>query len=93
LEANVPGAEGDALAQLARATRALGAALDAPEAADPAYTAAVRAAGLATGALERTGNLSVSVLTGLIRSTAVDLLRALGASDKQAREAVRTAPR
>jgi len=55
--------------------------------------AAVRAAGLATDALERTGNLSLSVLTGLIRSTAVDLLRALGASGEQARQAVRTAPR
>ena len=38
----------------------------------------MRAAGQATLVLERTGNLSVSVIVGQVRSTAVDLLRGSG---------------
>ena len=52
---------------------------------------AVRAAGQATLVLERTGNLSVSVIVGQIRSTAVDLLRGAGMSYDEAAEAVRGA--
>jgi uncharacterized membrane protein YccC len=53
--------------------------------------AALRAAGQATMVLERTGNLSVSVIVGQIRSTAVDLLRGSGMSYDEAAEAVRGA--
>ena len=41
--------------------------------------------------LERTGNLSVSVIVGQVRSTAVDLLRSTGISYDDAAEAVRAA--
>jgi hypothetical protein len=55
----------------------------------------VRAAAEATLVLERTGNLSVSVIVGQIRSTAADLLAATGMTHDQAtavlREAVREA--
>ncbi|MDO8211518.1 aromatic acid exporter family protein [Conexibacter sp. CPCC 206217] len=55
--------------------------------------AALRAAARATLVLERTGNMSVSVLVGQVRSTAVDLLRALGLDGDEARTAVRAAAR
>ena len=54
---------------------------------------ALRAAGQATLVLERTGNLSVSVIVGQVRSTAVDLLRGTGMSYEEATEAVRGAVR
>jgi hypothetical protein len=53
----------------------------------------VRAAGQATLVLERTGNLSVSVIVGQVRSTAVDLLRGSGMSYDEAADAVRSAVR
>ena len=43
--------------------------------------------------LERTGNLSVSVIVGQVRSTAVDLLRGVGMSYDDAVDAVREAVR
>ena len=43
--------------------------------------------------LERTGNLSVSVIVGQIRSTAADLLAATGMSYEGAAGAVREAVR
>lgn len=84
-----------ALRELAEAVRGLQKAL-ADDAGDrpgteAARAAALRAAGRATLVLERTGNLSVSVLVGQVRSTAVDLLRALGVADDEARTAVRAA--
>lgn len=56
-----------------------------------AREAALRAAARATLALERTGNLAVSVLVGQVRSTATDLLRGLGLAPREARDAVREA--
>jgi hypothetical protein len=41
--------------------------------------------------LESTGNLSVSVIVGQVRSTAVDLLRGSGMSYDEASDAVRSA--
>jgi hypothetical protein len=52
---------------------------------------ALGAAGRATLGLEQTTNLSVSVLVGQVRSTAVDLLQGLGMDDADARVAVRRA--
>jgi hypothetical protein len=54
---------------------------------EPALRAAVRA----TLVLQETGNLSVSVIVGQIRSTAVDLLRGSGLSYDEAAGAVRDA--
>ena len=41
--------------------------------------------------LKRTGNMSVSVIVGQVRSTAVDLLRGSGMSYDEAADAVREA--
>ncbi len=41
--------------------------------------------------LEGTGNLSVSVIVGQVRSTAVDLLTGIGFTYEEATEAVRSA--
>ncbi|MCW3041264.1 MAG: rane protein-like protein, partial [Solirubrobacterales bacterium] len=54
---------------------------------------ALDAAARATLGLERTANLSTSVIVGQVRSTATDLVKALGASDEEAVEAVRAAVR
>ncbi len=91
LEENVPPEVGDAVAELADAVRALAPALDDPEKAGAVREPALRAAGLAAIALERTGNLSVSVIVGQVRSTAVDLLRGTGMSYDAAASAVRAA--
>jgi len=79
-----------ALRELAEAVRGFDGAL-AGDGGEAPRRAALRAAGRATLVLERTGNLSVSVLVGQVRSTAVDLLRALGLDGDEARTAVRAA--
>jgi uncharacterized membrane protein YgaE (UPF0421/DUF939 family) len=91
LEENVPPDVADALRDLAAAVRALGDALDDPDRAAAVREPALRAAGKATHVLETTGNMSVSVIVGQIRSTAVDLLRGSGMSFDEAAEAVRGA--
>jgi uncharacterized membrane protein YgaE (UPF0421/DUF939 family) len=93
LDENVPPEVADALRDLAAAVRALGAALDHPGRADAVREPAVRAAVTATLVLERTGNMSVSVIIGQIRSTAVDLLRGSGLTYDEAADAVRSAVR
>jgi uncharacterized membrane protein YgaE (UPF0421/DUF939 family) len=93
LDENVPPEVSGALRSLAEAVRALGAAIDDPGGADAVREPALRAAADATLVLERTGNLSVSVIVGQVRSTAVDLLRGSGMSYEDAAEAVRGAVR
>ena len=83
-----------ALGDLAEAVRALEPALGHPDGTDVRATAreaALQAAARATLALERTGNLAVSVLVGQVRATATDLLRGLGVAPREARDAVREA--
>jgi uncharacterized membrane protein YgaE (UPF0421/DUF939 family) len=93
LDENVPPDVADALDDLARAVRALDAVLSGEEDADvdavrePALAAAARASLV----LERTGNLSVTVIVGQVRSTAVDILRGSGLSFRDATDAVRAA--
>ena len=58
-------------------------------AADGVVEPAVRAARQATAALDRASNLSVSVIVGQIRATAVDLLRSTGMAPDEARALVR----
>lgn len=94
LEEHVPPELVLALGDLAEAVRALEFALGRPDREDAqslARDAALRAAARATLALERTGNLSVSVLVGQVRATATDLLRGLGMVPREARDAVRAA--
>jgi uncharacterized membrane protein YgaE (UPF0421/DUF939 family) len=93
LDDHVPAELGDALHDLAAAVRSLGRELGGEPAMDEARAAATRAAGRATLVLDRTGNLSVSVLVGQVRSTAVDLLRGTGLTREEARTAVVDAAR
>jgi hypothetical protein len=55
----------------------------------PAIEAAVEAAKLATSALERDPNLTAAHVVGQVRSTATDLLRALGLERADAVERLR----
>jgi uncharacterized membrane protein YgaE (UPF0421/DUF939 family) len=95
LDENVPDDVGDALRDLARAVRALDDVLGDEEAARAASVRepALRSAARATLVLERTGNMSVTVIVGQIRSTAVDVLRSSGMSYREAADAVRSAAR
>jgi uncharacterized membrane protein YgaE (UPF0421/DUF939 family) len=93
LDDRVPEEVSEALEKLAGAVRALGPALERGRGLEAVRTQALRAAASATEVLERTGNLSVSVLVGQIRSTAADLLSGTGMSYEEAAEAVREAAR
>jgi hypothetical protein len=90
LDENVPEDVGISLRELAKAVRAVDTALDAGEPAG-VREPALRAAGRATLVLERTTNLSVSVIVGQVRSTATDLLAGTGMDPEQASTAVREA--
>jgi hypothetical protein len=93
LDENVPPEIAAALRDLAAAVRAVPGALDDPDTVENVRDPAVRAAAEATMVLERTGNLSVSVIVGQIRSTAADLLAATGMSHEGAAGAIREAIR
>ena len=93
LDENVPPEIAGALRDLAAAVRALAPALEDPEHDAEVREPALRAAADATRVLETTGNLSVSVIVGQIRSTAADLLAATGMSYEQSAGAVREAVR
>jgi uncharacterized membrane protein YgaE (UPF0421/DUF939 family) len=93
LDENIPPETAASLRSLADAVRALRGALEDTGRADEVRKPALRAAGQATLVLERTGNLSVSVIVGQVRSTAVDLLRGTGMSFEDATAAVRGAVR
>jgi len=93
LDENVPPEIAGALRELAEAVRGLAGALEDPERDGDVREPALRAAAQATMVLEATGNLSVSVIVGQIRSTAADLLAATGMSYDQSAGAVRDAVR
>jgi uncharacterized membrane protein YgaE (UPF0421/DUF939 family) len=93
LEENVPPEIAGALRDLAAAVRALGPALDEPDRVAEVRQLALRSAAEASVVLERTGNLSVNVIVGQVRSTAADLLAATGSSYDEAADAVRSAAR
>jgi uncharacterized membrane protein YgaE (UPF0421/DUF939 family) len=84
-----PPALARAVRSLAEAAPALDNALDEAE-LDRGREAALEAARLANHVLGETGNMSALHLVGQVRSTAVDLLRALGVGYADARDAVRT---
>ena len=90
---NVPPEVADAIEDLGSAVVALGDALAHDGSAEPVRELALRAATTASLVLEQTGNLSVSVIVGQIRSTAVDLLAGTGMAGDAAIEAVRAAIR
>jgi uncharacterized membrane protein YgaE (UPF0421/DUF939 family) len=91
LRDNVPDDVADAILDLASAVEAMPEAL--ASGADGVRSSALDAAVKATLALERTGNLSVSVIVGQVRSTAVDLLAGTGLSYDEAVAVVRAAVR
>lgn len=93
LDDNVPPEVAGAVDDLAVAVRALGPFLDDEAGAETIREPALRAAGSATAVLERTANLSVSVIVGQIRSTATDLLAGSGLSYGEASESVLRAAR
>ena len=88
LDENVPPQTADAVRHLARAVREFAEALENPDRIDAVRDAALRAAATATLVLENTGNLSVSVIVGQVRSTANDLLAATGMSADEATEEI-----
>jgi len=90
---NVPPEVADAIEDLGSAVVALGDALAHDGSSEPVRELALRAATTASLVLEQTGNLSVSVIVGQIRSTAVDLLAGTGMAGDAAIEAVRAAIR
>ena len=92
LEENVPPPAAEAIRYLADAVRGLSDALEHPERVAAVHEPALRAAATATQVLETTGNLSVNVIVGQVRSTATDLLAGTGmASDEAADEVSRVA--
>lgn len=93
LDDNVPPDVTAALHDLAACVHALGAALDDPALAGRAHEPALRAAARATRSLESTANLSTSAIVGQVRSTALDLLRALGDDRETAAAKIRAAAR
>jgi len=89
----VPASIAVALQQIASAAEGLGAELTGDTRhADPRQPLLV-AVGAAATALRENGSLSVSAIVGQIRSTATDLLSALGDREEDARWAVRIAAR
>jgi hypothetical protein len=91
LDDNIPPDVMEGLGELAAAVRALAAALEGDDDFSRTRAHAQRAAGIASAVLERTTNLSVSVIVGQIRSTATDLLTGTGLTDDEAIAAVRDA--
>ena len=81
----------EALGHLADAVRGLGDELAGNEGGAEARDHALAAAADATDGLEENASLSMSVIVGQIRSTAVDLLRGLGEEGGAAKTAVRGA--
>jgi len=88
---NLPPEVATAIRDLAEAVARLRDALAEPDRADAVRAPALRAAARATLVLEATGNLSVTVVVGQVRSTAVDLLRGSGLTYEEAAELVREA--
>jgi len=91
LDENVPPEVADAVRDLAAAVRAFPDAIENRERVDRVRERALRAAATATRVLENTGNLSVSVIVGQVRSTATDLLAGTGLDADQAADEVRRA--
>jgi uncharacterized membrane protein YccC len=88
LDENVPPPVADAVRDLGAAVRALADALDGSGSMERVRDHALRAAATATVVLESTGNLSVSVIVGQVRSTATDLLVGTGMDSNEAVDAV-----
>ena len=91
LEHDLPADLPAAVRRLTAAVVELEATLDGRSDGSEAVAAALEAAANATRALEASPSLSVAHVVGQVRSTATDLLRALGLEDRVAVERVRAA--
>jgi uncharacterized membrane protein YccC len=89
---HVPPEVAEAIRELRDAVRSLDPWLNDPGRAAAVREPAVRAALRASAVLEQTTNLSVSVIVGQVRSTAVDLLRSTGMEPEEARRLIRGGP-
>jgi len=87
LNENVPPEVAQAVRDLAIAVRAFSEAA-ASEDFEAVREPALRAAAVATRVLADTGNMSVSVIVGQVRSTATDLMAGTGMSHEQAADEV-----
>lgn len=88
----VPPAVAEAIQDLRQAVVSLAPWMEDPRRADQVVEPAVQAARQASAVLEQTTNLSVSVIVGQVRSTAVDLLRTTGMEPAEARARIRGRP-
>jgi len=88
----VPPAVVEAIQDLRRAVVSLAPWMEDARRADQVVDPAVQAARHASAVLEQTTNLSVSVIVGQVRSTAVDLLRTTGMEPAEARARIRGQP-
>ena len=87
LNENVPPEVAQAVRDLAIAVRAFSEAAESED-FEAVREPALRAAAVATQVLEDTGNMSVSVIVGQVRSTATDLMAGTGMSHEQAADEV-----
>jgi hypothetical protein len=78
----------EAIRELARAVLELDRQLAEPDLGRPVREPALRAARLATAALDEHPSLSVTVLIAQVRSTALDLLQAAGVDVGEALKAI-----
>jgi hypothetical protein len=88
LDENVPPLAAEAIGYLADSVRGFVEAFEHPDHVAAVHEPALRAAATATQVLESTGNMSVSVIVGQVRSTATDLLAGTGMSAEEAAEEV-----
>jgi uncharacterized membrane protein YgaE (UPF0421/DUF939 family) len=88
----VPPAVADAIEDLRHAVVSLAPWMEDAGRAGEVVEPAVQAARKASAVLEQTTNLSVSVIVGQVRSTAVDLLRTTGMEPAEARARIRGQP-
>jgi uncharacterized membrane protein YgaE (UPF0421/DUF939 family) len=91
LQEHVPESVTEAIRYLAASVRSLDQYLNGVPHRSATRDAALRAAALASAALDETSNLAVSVIIGQVRATAVDLLSGLGMSNEEAVAEVRRA--
>jgi uncharacterized membrane protein YccC len=89
---HVPPDVAEAIRDLRVAVEKLDPWMDDTDATSAVREPAVRAARRASAVLEQTTNLSVSVIIGQVRSTAVDLLRSTGMEPEEARRLIRGSP-
>jgi hypothetical protein len=88
LDDNVPPQVAEAIGYLAEAVRGFVEVFEHPERVAAVHEPALRAAATASHVLESTGNMSVSVIVGQVRSTATDLLAGTGMGSDEAADQV-----